>query len=102
MAGRLIVLDDGLDPGLAAELERRGRAVTTVAALGLAGASDGAVLAGVAARGGVLVALHDPRVRAPAAPVAVLAPGEDAARRDALHRHAPAIAAQRRGSRRYG
>ncbi len=103
MAGaRLIVLDDGLAPALAGELSRRGRPAVTVGALGLAGASDGEVLAAVAARGGVLVALHPPGVRTPPAPVALLRPRGDAERRDAVHRHAAAIAAQRRGVRRYG
>ncbi len=97
----LIVLDDGFAPSLAGELERRGRPATTVGALGLAGATDATVLAAVAERGGVLVALHDLRVRIPDAPIAVVAARSDAARRDAVHRHAAAIAAQRRGSRRY-
>jgi len=103
MAGapRLIVLDDGLPPALAGELARRGRPAATVAELGLAGASDLAVLEAVAARDGVLVALRAPGVRTPGAPVALLRPHEEAARRDAVHRHAAAIAAQRRGVRTY-
>lgn len=97
----LIVLDDGLAPSLAVELERRGRPATTVGALGLAGAKDADVLAAVAERGGVLVALVDLGVRLPAAPVALVTARDDAARRDAIHRHAAAIAAQRRATRRY-
>lgn len=103
MAGaRLIVLDDGLASSLARELSRRGRPATTVGELGLAGATDGEVLDAVAARTGVLVALRAPAARTPAAPVAVLRPRAEAERRDAVHRHAAAIAAQRRGVRRYG
>ncbi|HEX8101251.1 MAG TPA: hypothetical protein VF533_01430 [Solirubrobacteraceae bacterium] len=101
MAARLIVLDDGLGPALADELSARGRPATTVAALGLAGAGDADVLAAVAARDGVLVALHPLGVRTLAAPVAHVVAREAAARRDAVHRHAAAIAAQRRGLRRY-
>jgi hypothetical protein len=97
----LIVLDDGLPEALAGELEARGRPATTVAALGLAGADDLTVLEAVAKRGGVLVALHPPAGRGPAAPVAHVAVRGSAARRDAVHRHAAAIAAQRRGLRRY-
>ena len=99
--GRLIVLDDGLPGGLAAELERRGRPATSVRALGLTGAADAEVLDAVAARGGVLVTTQPLGVRAPPAPVAVVAHREEAARRDAVHRHAGAMAAQRRGIRRY-
>jgi hypothetical protein len=101
VAGRLIVLDEGFPPELAGELSARGRAATTVAALGLAGAADAEVLAAVAGRGGVLVVLHDLRVRVPPAPVAHVPAAEEAARRDAVHRHAAAIAAQRRASARY-
>ena len=100
-AGRLIVLDDGLDPALAGELTARGRPAATVGELGLAGAPDADVLAAVAARDGVLVALWDLGVRVPPAPVALIGARDPAARRDAVHRHAPAIAAQRRGVRRY-
>jgi hypothetical protein len=72
-----------------------------VAGLGLAGAADAEVLAAVAARDGVLVVLHDLRVRVPSAPVAIVAAGTETARRDSVHRHAPEIAAQRRASARY-
>ena len=99
--GRLIVLDDGLPGALAEELERRGRPARSVRALGLSGASDAEVLDAVAARGGVLVTPHALGVRVPPAPVAVVAHRAEAARRDAVHRHAGAIAAQRRGIRRY-
>ena len=101
MAGRLIVLDEGLPPSLAGELAARGRPASTVAELGLEGATDAQVLAAVADRGGVLVVLHDLGLRVAPAPVAVVAAGTDAARRDAVHRHATAIAAQRRAIARY-
>lgn len=103
MAGaRLIVLDDGLAPSLAAELRARGRPATTVAELGLEAASDADVLAGVAARDAILVALHEPRARDAGAAVAVISSARtDSERRDVVHRHAGAIAAQRRASRRY-
>lgn len=101
MAGRLIVLDEGFPPELAGELAARGRPATTVAALGVVGATDAEVLAAVAAREGVLVVLHDLRVRVPPAPVALVLAGAEAARRDAVHRHAAAIAAQRRAAARY-
>jgi hypothetical protein len=100
-AARLIVLDDGLPPSLAAELRARGRAATTVAELGLLSASDVDVLAAVAQRGGVLVMLHDPRERMTPAPVAVLVARTDAERHEAVHHHAKAIAAQRRSCRSY-
>jgi len=98
--GRLIVLDAGLPPALAAELRARGRAAATLAQLApeLAGAADADVLAAVAGRDGVLVTTHD--LGAP--PCAVIAAAGLAARRDAVHRHAAAIAAQRAGVRRYG
>lgn len=103
MAGvRLIVLDDGLSPSLAAELRARGRPATTVAELGLLAASDAAVLAEVDRRGGVLVALRNPGVPSATAPVAVVGARSDAGRRDAVHRHAAAITAQRRGRVVYG
>ena len=103
MAGapRLIVLDDGLAPSLVRELSRRGRPAATVAELGLSAATDAELLDAVAARDGVLVALHPPGVRTLVAPVALLRPRGEAERRDAVHRHAAAIAAQRRGSRTY-
>jgi len=72
-----------------------------VRALGLAGASDTELLEAVAARDGVLVTTDDLRVRVPPAPVATLLARDEAGRRDALHRHAAAIAAQRGASRRY-
>jgi hypothetical protein len=97
VAGRLIVVDEGLAPALATELRERGRAAATVAELGLAGASDADVLAAVAARGGVLVTTHD----LGASPLAVIAATGAAQRRDAVHRHAAAIASQRRGTRTY-
>lgn len=97
MAGRLIVLDAGLAPALAAELRARGRAATTVAELALEGATDAELLAAVRAREAVLVTTHD--LGAP--PVAVITATGVAARRDAVHRHAAAIATQRAAVRRY-
>jgi hypothetical protein len=101
-AARLIVLDDGLPPSLAAELRARGRPATTVAELGLRAAPDADVLAQVAERHGVLVVLREPASAQVAAPVAVVVARSDAGRRDVVHRHAGAIAAQRRGRRAYG
>jgi hypothetical protein len=102
-AGAMIVLDDGLAPTLAAELRARGRAATTVAELGLEAAPDAAVLAAVAARGAILIALREPGVPVAGARVAVVAADRtDAERRDVVHRHAHAITAQRSGLRVYG
>lgn len=98
---RLIVLDDGFPPSLAGELVARGRPAIALADLGLVGAADAEVLEAVTARDGILVSLHDPGLRNPVAPVAVVAARTDADRRDAVHRHVSAIAAQRRGRRRY-
>ncbi|MBA2514923.1 MAG: DUF5615 family PIN-like protein [Solirubrobacterales bacterium] len=100
-AGRLIVLDDGLPPSLAAELRARGRPATTVAELGLTSASDTDVLTAVAERGAILVALHDPRAPLTPTPVAVVVARTDAARHEVVHHHAKSIAAQRRGRRLY-
>jgi hypothetical protein len=97
VAGRLIVLDEGLAPALASELRARGRPAVTLAELGVAGATDAEVLAAVVARGGVLVTTHD--LGAP--PLAVIAAVGPAQRRDAVHRHAAAIASQRSGTRTY-
>lgn len=99
-AAALIVLDDGLPPSLAAELRARGRPAATVAELGLEAGSDADVLAAVGERSAILVALHDPVVKGQV-PVAVVTARTDADRRDVVHRHAGAIAAQRRGRRRY-
>jgi len=75
---------------LAAELRARGRAARTLAELGLEGATD----AELAALDGVLVTT----VPIPGATVALVRGN----RRDAVHRHAHAMAAQRPGSlRRY-
>jgi hypothetical protein len=101
VAGRLIVLDEGLPPSLAGELRARGRPASTVAELGLAGAPDAEVLAAVAERDGVLVVLRPPGVRVPPASLALLAARDEPSRRDAVHRHAAAIAAQRRAVARY-
>lgn len=92
-----LVLDGGLPPALAGELRARGREAVSVAELGLGDASDAEVLAAVAERGGVLVTTHD--LGAP--PVAIVTVTGPALRRDAVHRHAAAVAAQRAGVRRY-
>ena len=87
---RRLVLDDMLPRALAGELRARGREARTVAELGLAGATD-AEVAGV---DGVLV-------------TSVAVEGTSCALvrgnlREAVHRHAHEMAAQRSGSlRRY-
>jgi hypothetical protein len=89
---RRLILDDGLPRALAAELRARGRGADHVAELGLECATDAEVLA----LDGVLVTTV--RVHAPGATVAVVRGG----RREAVHRHAHEMAAQRPGSiRRY-
>lgn len=99
--GRLILLDDGLAPSLAAELRARGRPATTVAELGLLAASDAEVLVAAAAHEAILVTLQPPLGGLGPGPVAIVAARTDAERRDVVHRWASAIAAQRRGRRRY-
>lgn len=99
---RELLLDDGLPASLAVELERRGRAARTVRDAGLESASDAELLA----RAGdvVIVTTHAALAseRHPGATVAVIAGHDEPARRELVHRHAHAIAAQRAGSaRRY-
>lgn len=108
MTPRLLVLDDGLPGPLAAELRARGREARSVAELGLRGAGDAEVLAGVG-RGGVLVTTDERlSARAGAVAVALVArpPAEirlDRWRRDIVHRWAGVMAAQGRATaRRYG
>jgi hypothetical protein len=87
-----LILDDGLPRGLAAELRARGRDAAHVAELGLESAPDADVLA----LDGVVVSTV--RIHAPGATVALVRGN----RREAVHRHAHAMAAQRPGSlRRY-
>lgn len=88
---RRLILDDGLPAEIAAELRARGRDAVTVAALGLSDATD----AEVAELDGVLVTTDPATARLGAA---LVPPGT--AGRDAVHRHAHAIAAQRPGSSR--
>ncbi len=93
---RLLILDDMLPRALAAELRARGREAATLAELGLESATD----AEVSALDGVLVTAV--RVHAQGATIAVVAGQGAAARRDAVHRWAHAMAGQRTGStRRY-
>ncbi len=93
---RVLILDDMLPRGLAAELRARGRAATTLAELGLESATD----AEVSALDGVLVTTV--RVHAEGATIARVAGQGAAARRDAVHRWAHVMARQRTGSvRRY-
>lgn len=99
---RELILDDMLPRALAAELAGRGRPAHSAADLGLAGASDAGVLAAAAERDAVLVTTIEPGGGRDGATVAVIAARPGAARREAVHRHAHAIAAQPRGSlRRY-
>ena len=79
---RELILDDVFPPALADELNARGRPARHVSS-----GSDAELLAG----DGVLVTTTE----LPGA--AVIAARTDAARRDAVHRHAHAIAAQSRG-----
>jgi predicted nuclease of predicted toxin-antitoxin system len=87
---RRLILDDMFPRALADELRARGREARTVAELGLAGATD----AEVAALDGVLVTT----MPLDGATVALVRGN----RREAVHRHAHTMAAQRPGSlRRY-
>lgn len=87
---RELILDDMLPRALAMELRARGRATRTLAELGLEGATD----AELADLDGVVV------TTVPVAGATVALVGGN--RRDAVHRHAHAMAAQRLGSlRRY-
>ncbi|HVL97380.1 MAG TPA: hypothetical protein VM266_16105 [Solirubrobacteraceae bacterium] len=94
---RPLLIDDALPAGLELELRARGRRADRVAA----DATDEEALAAAEAEGAVLVTPFElPRG---AAAVAVVRPRGAAARRDAIHRHAHAMAAQRPGSLRlYG
>jgi hypothetical protein len=97
---RLLVLDDMLPRGLAAELTARGRPARTLAELGLPGAPDSEAVAVV----GVLVTADAATAdnRPAGATVAVVTAPAGAGRRDVVHRHAHEMAAQRPGSsRRY-
>lgn len=96
---RPLLLDDGLPAGLAGELRGRGRDAREL----WPQASDVEALRAAADSGGVLVTAVDALPARPGATVAVIAVRGAAARRDAVHRHAHEIAAQRAGSvRRYG
>ena len=97
---RPLLLDDALPAELAAELTRRGRPARTVAQLGLAGATDAQLLD--TADGLVLVTTVDGLERRDGVAIAVVTARTVAGRRDAVHRHAHAMASQRPGSlRRY-
>jgi hypothetical protein len=95
---RPLLIDDALPHPLVGELHARGR--EALAADGAA--SDADLLAAAAVAGAVLVTSHDDWPPHPAAPVAIVAGRSMAERRDAVHRWAHAMAAQRPGSvRRY-
>lgn len=113
----LLVLDEGLPRAVAPELRARGRDAASVYELGLAGATDAELLAGLAERGEalVLVTADDqlplrPAVLGPPRPaMAVLdPPGAGAAtleawRRETVARWAHVMQRQRPGTlRRYG
>jgi hypothetical protein len=98
---RELILDDMLPRDLAAELCARGRPARTLAELGLAHAAD----RDAASVDGVLVTADEAtaRDRPPQTTVALVAARPGPARREAVHRHAHEMAAQRPGSsRRYG
>ena len=99
---RELLLDDGLPASLAVELGRRGRPTRTVRDTDLEGATDAELLA---ATGDAVLVTTEPALagnRPPGATVAVVSGRDDAARREVVHRHEHAIAAQRPGSaRRY-
>lgn len=116
---RTLVIDEGLDSRLAAELERRGRRAVSVSALGLLGSSDPELLRALDAQVAdwVLVTAdehlpleHAAALAAVTATVATIEPERDPAawplaayRREVVHRWAHAMHAQPRGSRRrYG
>lgn len=97
---RRLILDEMLPGELAAELTARGRPAVTLAELGMRGAAD----ADAAALDGVLVTADESTAqrRPPGATVALVGARTGRARRDAVHRWAHAMAAQRPGSaRRY-
>lgn len=95
---RPLLLDDALPHSLAGELVARGREASAVDGT----AADAELLAAAAAAGAVLVTSHEEWPAHPAAPVAIVSGRSMAARRDAVHRWAHAMAAQRPGSvRRY-
>ena len=98
---RLLLLDDALPATLAAELERRGRPARSVAEEDHAGATDAEVLALTAREDAVLVTTEErlPSVRGTGAAIAVVR-GDEATRRETVHRWAHEMAAQRPGSRR--
>lgn len=89
---RELILDDTFPRALAHELRARGRPARTVADLGLEGAPDEAVAAAVAGLGAVLVTT----VPLPGITTALITAPAGPRRRDALHRHAHAIATHRR------
>jgi len=98
---RLLILDDMLPAALAGELAARGRPARTLADLGLQGAPDSDAVAVT----GVLVTADEATAagRPPGATVALVTARPGPARRDAVHRYAHEMAAQRPGSsRRYG
>lgn len=95
---RELIVDDALPRALATELAGRGRPARSVADLRLEGASDAEVLAAAAELDGVLVTTVEPGSGRDGATVAVITARPGAARREAVHRHAHAIAGQPRGS----
>jgi hypothetical protein len=96
---RELILDEMLPRELVVELQARGRAARTLEPAGLTDAE-----AALAARDGVLVTA-DPATatdRPPGTTVALVTAPAGAPRREAVHRHAHEMAAQRPGSmRRY-
>ena len=99
---RELLLDDGFPASLAFELGRRGRAARTVRDAGLEAATDAELLA---AAGDAVVVTSEPALadaRPAGATVAAIVARDETTRRELVHRHAHAIAAQRPGSaRRY-
>ena len=94
---RPLLIDDGLPAGLAEELRARGRDARRL----WPDASDEEALRTVAESGAVFVTAFEPPSAEPGATVAVVGGRGAAARRDAVHRHAHEMAAQRPGSTRH-
>ncbi len=98
---RVLILDEMLPGALAAELTERGRPARALTDISARGAAD----AHAAAVDGVLVTADEATAerRPPGTAVALVTARAGPARRDAVHRWAHAMAAQRPGSlRRYG
>ena len=116
---RVLIIDEDLPRRLAAELDKRGRSASTVAALGFSGAKDPKLLADLRQLGPILEWVlvsgddamaweHGEVIEATGATIAVIDPRrpqgvtQDGWRRDVVHRWAHAMQMQKAGTvRRY-